>query len=207
MKHRLAALAMTAALVSSFSVASIGTVMAKQDSNLLKNTSIAQATPTDSNLLKEVDVTGTLKGGGTFTGKLTITQFSNEGRKLFASGVLSGTVTKKAGTTTQNTEIAAQTFTNVRAKLTDEDDEDEVEKAGVKQTACDILFLDLGPIFLDLLGLTVNLSPVQLDVNAVPGSGNLLGNLLCALVGLLDGGPLAQIAALINQINTILASL
>ena len=70
---------------------------------------------------------------------------------------------------------------------------------------CDILSLDLGPLTLDVLGLVVVLQPVVLDIVAVPGAGNLLGNLLCAVAGLLDGGGLiagllAQIADLLNQI-------
>jgi hypothetical protein len=70
---------------------------------------------------------------------------------------------------------------------------------------CNILSLDLGPLTLDVLGLVVVLQPVVLDIVAVPGAGNLLGNLLCAVAGLLDGGGLipgllAQIADLLNQI-------
>ena len=72
---------------------------------------------------------------------------------------------------------------------------------------CDILFLDLGPIFLDVLGLTVDLSQITLDINAVPGPGNLLGNLLCALFGLLArfdlnliGDILEALLAAINQL-------
>ena len=49
------------------------------------------------------------------------------------------------------------------------------------------LHLELGPLDLDLLGLVVHLDPVHLDITAVPGAGNLLGNLLCAVAGLLDG--------------------
>ncbi|HET8588491.1 MAG TPA: hypothetical protein VFM01_02580 [Nakamurella sp.] len=52
---------------------------------------------------------------------------------------------------------------------------------------CPILHLELGPLDLDLLGLRVHLDQVVLDVTAVPGPGNLLGNLLCAVAGLLDG--------------------
>ncbi len=51
---------------------------------------------------------------------------------------------------------------------------------------CPILTLDVGPIFLDLLGLQVDLSRIELDITAVAGEGNLLGNLLCAVAGLLD---------------------
>jgi hypothetical protein len=54
-------------------------------------------------------------------------------------------------------------------------------------TPCPILHLDLGPLDLTLLGLHVHLNEVVLDVEAIPGPGNLLGNLLCAVAGLLDG--------------------
>jgi hypothetical protein len=62
----------------------------------------------------------------------------------------------------------------------------------VVDAACDILNLALGPINLNLLGLSVDLDdcddgPVTIDVTAVPGGG-LLGDLLCGLAGLLDGG-------------------
>jgi hypothetical protein len=75
---------------------------------------------------------------------------------------------------------------------------------------CDILNLDLGPLDLNLLGLAVVLQPVILDIVAVPGAGNLLGNLLCAVAGLLDGnggiiaGLVGQISRLLNQILGIL---
>lgn len=67
--------------------------------------------------------------------------------------------------------------------------------------ACTILDLDLGPLHLDLLGLVIDLNEIQLDITAVPGAGNLLGNLLCAVAGLLDrDGPLTGIAALLNRL-------
>ena len=73
-----------------------------------------------------------------------------------------------------------------------------------RPTACTILTLDLGPLHLDLLGLVIDLAPVNLDITAVPGAGNLLGNLLCAVAGLLDGpgNPLGGIAALLNRLLT-----
>jgi hypothetical protein len=70
--------------------------------------------------------------------------------------------------------------------------------------ACDILNLVLGPLDLDLLGLQIHLNRVVLNIVAVAGAGNLLGNLLCAVAGLLDDGPLAgllaQLTDLLNQI-------
>ena len=53
--------------------------------------------------------------------------------------------------------------------------------------SCDVLNLLLGPLDLNLLGLRVQLNQVDLDITAEQGPGNLLGNLLCAVAGLLDG--------------------
>jgi hypothetical protein len=77
-----------------------------------------------------------------------------------------------------------------------------------QQLVCEILNLDLGPLHLDLLGLVVDLAPVLLDITAVPGPGNLLGNLLCAIVGLLDfPGLLGVVSQILDAINQILAGL
>lgn len=77
-------------------------------------------------------------------------------------------------------------------------------RVAANAAACDILNLVLGPLDLNILGLRVQLNQVVLDITAVPGAGNLLGNLLCAVAGLLDGGPLAgllgQLQTLLNQI-------
>jgi hypothetical protein len=73
---------------------------------------------------------------------------------------------------------------------------------------CEILDLVLGPLDLNLLGLVVHLDQVHLNITAVPGAGNLLGNLLCGVANLLNGGPLAailgQLTVLLNQIFALL---
>jgi hypothetical protein len=74
--------------------------------------------------------------------------------------------------------------------------------------SCDILNLVLGPLHLNLLGLVVDLNQVVLNITGQTGAGNLLGNLLCGLFGLLDGtavlqqfiGALQNLLAAINQI-------
>jgi len=71
-------------------------------------------------------------------------------------------------------------------------------------SSCPILNLTLGPLDLNLLGLVVHLNQVVLNITAVPGAGNLLGNLLCSVANLLNGGGLStalnQIVSLLNQI-------
>lgn len=65
---------------------------------------------------------------------------------------------------------------------------------------CPILDLRLGPVDLDLLGLHVSLDnckggPVRVQISAVEGPGNLLGNLLCDLTHIADGSTLDRISA------------
>jgi len=66
----------------------------------------------------------------------------------------------------------------------------------------------LGPLDLNLLGLMVHLNRVVLDITAQSGAGNLLGNLLCAVAGLLDGtgilGNLLRLSSLLNRLIGIL---
>ena len=65
----------------------------------------------------------------------------------------------------------------------------------------------LGPLDLNLLGLEVHLKKVILDIVATTGAGNLLGNLLCAVAGLLDGTSLLDRLKLSNILNRILSLL
>jgi len=66
---------------------------------------------------------------------------------------------------------------------------------------CPILNLHLGPIHLDLLGLNVDTSEICLDVTAHHGQG-LLGDLLCGVSNLLNGGiPLGDILGGLTAID------
>lgn len=47
---------------------------------------------------------------------------------------------------------------------------------------CEVLFLELGPIELRLLGLDINISQITIEITARQGGG-ILGDLLCALAG------------------------
>jgi hypothetical protein len=121
-----------------------------------------------------------LASGIPFVGTLTVTGFQ------VVNGVLQavGTFSAAGNNTTGSTPFAAP-----------------VAVAG----SCQILTLTLGPLHLDLLGLVIDLNQVVLTITAVPGAGNLLGNLLCAIAGLLDqGGTLSN---LLTQLQTLLTQL
>jgi len=62
------------------------------------------------------------------------------------------------------------------------------EGVASRDEGTDVAFLNLQGLNLNVLGLDVELSELVLDVEAVEGDGNLLGNLLSSVAGLLDGG-------------------
>jgi hypothetical protein len=137
------------------------------------------------------DGTGSLTAGTAVTvAAVQITHFAYENGQLFVDGGLYAP---------NGTLISA--FSHAPATLS---------KGGSPTSpVCPILDLDIGAIHLDLLGLVVDLAPVHLNINAESGSGNLLGNLLCAVAGLLDGpSPLSTaITNLLNSINALLQGL
>jgi hypothetical protein len=147
---------------------------------------------------------GTTKNGRQVTGKFTPLHFSRHNGHVRARGLLSGVVHNADGTTktfsvmrtmrvrsingTPATARSARTATSARA-------------------TCPVLHLVLGPLDLDLLGLQVHLDRVVLNIDAESGPGNLLGNLVCAVAGLLDGGLQGLLGRLVTLLNQILGQL
>jgi hypothetical protein len=142
------------------------------------------------------DITG---GRGTFTGTYNIVQFAVENNQLVAKAILTGSMTDSTGRVLGSVlkEVSVPVTVN-RTSISGSKHAAAVKPAA---TTCDILNLDLGPLDLNLLGLQVDLAQVVLDITAQTGSGNLLGNLLCAVTRLLDGvGTLIDLSNLLNQI-------
>jgi hypothetical protein len=139
-------------------------------------------------------------GQGVFSGTFTPTGFTAPNDQVVATGKLTGTLTDSAGIVlgTVNKTVSSPLDTSAST-------------AATPALACQILDLRIQPIDLNLLGLKVHLDAVHLNITAQSGPGNLLGNLLCAVAGLLDGGGLAglgaTLAGLLNQIIAILNGL
>ena len=128
---------------------------------------------------------------GTFTGTATLQSVATSGSQLLGNILISGTAVVN-GVSTAVSQVVTVPMTT--------------------SGTCPILSLDIGAINLNLLGLVVSLAPISLDITAVSGPGNLLGNLLCAVVHLLDGtgtvgGLGTALTNLINTINGLLAGL
>jgi len=143
-------------------------------------------------------VTATSVDQGTFNGTFTVAKFAVSNGALVASGVLTGTLIDE-------TAVATSIYRTVTVPVILPGAAKGAAAAG--GIGCDVLHLELGPLDLDLLGLVVHLDRVVLDITAVPGAGNLLGNLLCAITGLLDGSNLGRLALLLNQLLDVLGGL
>jgi hypothetical protein len=128
--------------------------------------------------------------GGVLNGVVTITNFVTQNGQVIAQGTFNGTFTNAAGVVTTLSQAITAPVTNLAA-------------------SCPILSLTIGPINLDILGLVITVpNPIVLNITAVPGAGNLLGNLLCAVANLLNGGNLSGLLdALVADLNAILAAL
>ena len=141
-------------------------------------------------------IVGQASDGSKVTGTFTPLRFVKKDGKQQVKGVVDGVVTHADGTKETFTALRTLTVKKINGQLLS----GLITRSAKAMTSCDILHLVLGPLDLDLLGLQVHLSKVILDIVAVTGAGNLLGNLLCAITGLLDGGPLAGLLAQLNDL-------
>jgi hypothetical protein len=142
-------------------------------------------------LTQTVAMTGKAKNGKRFTGTYAIDRFIRRGGQTYAVGTLKG------------------------RRVNPEDVRIPVDLARAAQAsqilptpnACQILNLTLQPIDINLLGLRVRTSRIDLRIEGVPGGCQLVGNLLCGRLGILDpqGGAGATPSQLTQVLNALLA--
>jgi hypothetical protein len=185
--NRIRTAALAVLMVCAVSLGAAGTASAAQE---------PAATP----LTKTVKLTGS-KG---FKGTYTIDRFANRGGKLVAIGTLKGTMRKNG-----KTKHVSRKNVRMPASVAG------AGASGAKASqvppipgACQVLNLVLGPINLNLLGLSVRTNQINVRIDAIPGAGNLLGNLLCAITGILNPtGALGQLTGAINDLAAALNAL
>jgi hypothetical protein len=120
----------------------------------------------------------------TFIGSLVVTGFTVASNVLYATGTITGNAVG-------STETLSSPFM--------------LPVTAIDPQTCTILTLSLGALDLDITGLVVHLNPVFLTITAVPGAGNLLGNLLCDVANLLNGG--GTLSTLLGQISSLLTQI
>jgi len=143
-------------------------------------------------------IVGTTSNGRKVTGSFVPLRFVERNGRVAVRGLVQGVVHERNGT--------RSTFATMKTLRLQSVNGSPLSRTGTAtgRATCDILNLVLAPLDLDLLGLKVHLDRVVLNIVAESGAGKLLGNLLCSVTGLLDGGPLAgllgQLSDLLNQI-------
>ena len=158
---------------------------------LVGGTGVASAQESPARLTQVVPVTGTKNFKGTYT----IERFVNRGGKLYSVGTLKGKVRGKR-VTKENVRMPATVANASGAAARASQQPPPLPLPPLPAgNACSILSLDLGPINLNLLGLVVRTNQIQLRIDAVQGPGNLLGNLLCGITGILEPERPGQHAA------------
>ena len=173
MKMKLGAIAAVVALCGSL----LGSVAAE----------VAQAQPAQS--FRNVPLTGHASNGRTFTGTFTVKRFITRHGRTFALGTLRGHIAGGKRVPAHSVRIPIA----VNAPATG---------AAHAAANCPVLDLVLGPLDLNLLGLKVHLAQVHLNITAQSGPGNLLGNLVCDIAGLLNQNPVSggQLTAILNAL-------
>jgi hypothetical protein len=175
---------------------------------LVDGTGIASAQQGPARLTQVVPISGKVtKGaqkGKKFTGTYSIQKFVTKHGKLYSVGTLKGKAGHKKVKSNKVMLPAAVANGNQTAQAS------QLPLPPLPPgNACSILSLNLGPINLNLLGLVVRTNEIQLRIDAVQGAGNLLGNLLCGITGILNptGGtsplantPLGQLAQILNAL-------
>jgi hypothetical protein len=137
--------------------------------------------------------------GRNFKGTLDIVRFEERSGSVVAIGTITGKVTGKGKgnkpVTQENVVLPVSFAPPVQTQSAN----------GVQaQATCQILDLTLGPIDLNLLGLRLQVNQIHIQLTATQGA--LLGDLLCAIANLLNGGILGQILnQLLGLLNQLLA--
>jgi hypothetical protein len=147
-------------------------------------------TPEAISSFTSVPVHGTAANGKAFKGHFDVSRFTTQNGSTYAVGHLTGFVGQRS---ISRSGVAIPISVNHAAAST--------------AAACPVLNLTLGPLNLNLLGLHVHLNQVVLNITAVSGPGNLLGNLLCDVSNLLNGSSLlpSQVTGLLSLVQQTLS--
>ena len=146
-------------------------------------------------------IVGTTANGRDVTGAFVPLRFVKRNGHVLVRGLVEGVVHGAHGSTTRFATMKTLRVKSINGTPA------RAGRAVAERASCRVLDLVLAPLDLNLLGLKVHLDRVVLNIVAQSGAGNLLGNLLCAVTHLLDGGLGGLLGRVTNLINQILGAL
>ena len=174
------------------------------------------AAQTSANAVLRLPVVGSFRGGGDFTGTISINRFEVRDAQVTAIGFVSGVLTR--GNHTVGTAVTGEVAWPVSIKSGGIDlaRSQQLRRPAPTLVAftrayspplmlaqstppCPVLDVSLGALTVNLLGAQVALSPVSLSLSGQPGP---LGELVCAASDLLG-----NVAGIVNLLNSILGLL
>jgi hypothetical protein len=164
---------------------------------LIGGAGAAQAQTTAVPFAKTLPLAGKAGNGKKLkNASFTVQSFSKKNGKLLANGVARGIFKGKSFKRSVSVPVRNPNVTAGGASTAQLPD---------IPNSCQVLNLVLGPINLNLLGLVVRTNRINVRIDAVPGAGNLLGNLLCGVTNLLNpgslsGSPLGQLSQILNAL-------
>ena len=173
----------------------------------------ASSAETHTNHLKgklAVPVTGSVVsvGGGTFAGTLALQRFAVRNGKPVAIGAISGSVQTDAGSRLTGVHalielpVAISGAASAGLPGIQRQRGDALDGPTIRfvQATCGVARVEIGNTNVDLLGLTVHLNPVLLELNG--DSAGVLGNLVCQVLELAN-----NVVGLVGVLNAILGLL
>ena len=177
---------------------------------LVGGTGLASAQDGPARLTQVVPISGkSTKGNKQFSGTYTIERFIAKGGKLYSVGTVKGKLGSKK-VTKKNVRAAGDRRQRQRSRPGARGSGPAgpaapAAAAARRQRLPDPRSrprADQPPV----LGLVVRTNQIQLRIDAVQGPGNLLGNLLCGITGILNPGgalantPLGQLSQILNAL-------
>jgi hypothetical protein len=154
---------------------------------LISGIIFAPARAAQTNPFANIPVVRSINGGGTFDGVLFIGGFTERGEVLVAISFLSGSFTDAAGN-------IVGSITNLPFEL---------PLTSTQGTTCQILHLELGPLDLNSLGLTVYQDMIILDITDQSATSMRARNLLCSTSKALKSNASLKVVA--HCLNWIIA--
>jgi hypothetical protein len=164
-----------------------------------------------------VPIAGTSQGAA-LSGTFTINRFVMQNHELMAVGIVRGTLTGVSGqvlrTGMADLALPVTTMDRRTASFTRPAAAPQLVPAVLREPAggrfilaqaqsCGVLHLDIGGNTIDLLGFTVSLTPITLDISG--DSAGPLGSLVCQVIALL--GTTADVVGLLNNLLGALTGL